>query len=190
MEIPYWGPTLANALDIFSGANPPGGQGPVGVFEISFASLTWAAIAATTPPALYNPPGSGTIARIMRVLFGDVSGTLIRANMRYYRGNSAVNIISGITDVTNTIQPRTKVASVLKVYSALTLTPAASLFMPVGFGSGGAIATQFYWLQDAPEGLIVIRPGEIWLPSVSNAALAMVGDLGIQWVETPLSLNN
>jgi hypothetical protein len=193
MEIPYFGQNLSNAMDIVGGmANPPGGQGPAGLFEISFASAgPAAAIGTTTAPACWNPPQSGRLIRIMRVLLGDVSGTLTRANLRYYRAIPPANVISGVTDVSSTIQSRSRnVNSVAKWYSALTCTPAASIFMPVGFGSGGAIAAQFYWLQDQPEGITVVQPGELWYPFVSNGASALTADLGIIWIETPIPQGN
>jgi len=193
MELPYWGTNLQTAMDVVgSMASPPGGGGNAGLFEVSMAAVTFAAIGTTTYPALYNPPASGKLIRIMRVLFGDESGTLIRAHMRYYRGYApGVNVLSGITDSTANIQSRSRqVKSIANWYTALTCTPAATTFMPVGLGSGGAIAAQFYNLTDNPQGIIVVWPGEIWYPAVSNGALAMVGTVGVQWLETPIPQGN
>lgn len=186
MDLPYWAPTLGGAYDAAGGgAICP--QGPVGLFQASAASVTGAAIATTTAPALYNPPNSGKLIRILRVAFGDVSGTIIRSNLRYYWAQNPT--LSGLT--AGIIQPRSRlVASVANFYTALTVGSAASLFLPVGYGSGGAVAAQFYYLQDNPEGILVVNPGELFYPFVSNAAYAGVTDIGIVWLETPIVTGN
>jgi hypothetical protein len=190
MEIPFVGPTLQQAVDAVGGGAALVG-GTVGLFQATATSVTGAAIGATSAPALYNPPGNNKLFRIMRVLYGDVSGTIARFNMRYYW--QANPVLSGLTEGSGAqaIQSRSRgVAPTAKFYTALTVGAAATQFMPVGFGSGGAIAAQFYWLQDQPEGITTVLPGEIWWPYVSNGALAMVADVGLIWIETPIPTGN
>lgn len=89
-----------------------------------------------------------------------------------------------------TIQARNGVIPVTTWYTALTVGAAASIFMPDGLGSGGAVAAQFYGLQDWAYGIETVVPGEIWWPYVSNAAIAMVATVGVIWIETPIPTGN
>ena len=185
MEIPYVGITQGAAYDAI-GAGKSYPLGPIGFFQVSAAGVTGAAISTSSAPALYNPDGSGKLVRILRVAYGDESGTLIRAHIRRYWQQRP--ILSGLTE--GAVQARNGIASVCKWYTALTVAASASQWMPVGLGSGGAIAAQFYWLQDYTEGIETVNPGEIWWPYVSNGALAMVASIGVIWIETPIPTGN
>jgi hypothetical protein len=190
MDLPFWGPTFGSAYDLYNAATTP--YGGVCAAIATAASVTGAAIATTTAPALYNPPNSGKTLRVMSVRFGDVSGTIIRSNLRYYWLNPTANGITLSGTTQGTINVRTpKVAPVAQWLTALTVGSAASIFVPVGFGSGGAIAAQFYSLQDNLEGsIITVNPGELFYPFASNAAYAGVTDIGIAWFEVPILTGN
>lgn len=159
----FVGQNVQNAVDAAGG----GVQAGAGLFQATAGSITGAAIATTTAPALYNPPNSGKLFRIMAVNLGDISGTLIRANLRYYW--QANPILSGLT--LGSVQSRSRyIASVAQFYTGLTVGTAASVFIASGLGSGGAIATQFYNLSDKTLGMYDVQPGELFYPFVSNAA--------------------
>lgn len=163
-----------------------GSKGQACLCVATAASITGAAIAVATAPALYNPPASGKVLRIQTVRLGDISGTIIRSNIRYYWAQNP--ILSGLT--LGTIYSRTRgVASSAFFYTALTVAAAATQFMQSGLGSGGAIAAQFYNLR-ADEYGFPIWPGEIFYPFVSNAAIAMVADVTVEWLETPITTGN
>jgi hypothetical protein len=182
MEIPFIGPTMSSAVDAIGNGKPSN----IGFFQVSAAGVTGAAVGTTSAPALFNPPGSGKLVRILRVTYADESGTIIRAHIRrYWQPNP---ILSGLTE--GAVQARNGVVSVCKWYTALTVAAAATQWMPAGIGSGGAVAAQFYWMQDFIEGIETINPNEIWWPYVSNAALAMVASIGVTWLETPIPTGN
>ncbi|HJX81457.1 MAG TPA: hypothetical protein VJ248_05460 [Candidatus Udaeobacter sp.] len=166
-------------IDAVNGGNSVA-NGLLGAFSASAAGVTGAAIGTTSAPALYNPAGSGKVCKITSIRFGDVSGTIIRANIRYYW---AINQVpTGVT--LGTIRSHSKgVPSVAQFLTALTVGTAASVFLASGLGSGGAVAAQFYSLIDRVEGDLTVLPGEIFYPYVSNGALAMVADVSMTWIE-------
>lgn len=168
------------------GAGAKGPNGPAGLFVATAAGIVGGVVAVTSAPALYNPPQSGKLYRIQTVRLGDVSGTIIRGNIRYYWAQNP--ILSGLT--LGTILPRTRgVATSALFYTALTVAAAATQFMQSGLGSGGAVAAQFYNLRSDEYGFPV-WPGEIFYPYVSNAALAMAADVTVEWIETPITSGN
>lgn len=184
--LPFTGPIAGQAIDaVGNGASQVGGT--TGLFQAVAASVTGVAIGTTSAPALYNPPASTKLLRIMSVRLGDVSGTIIRAHLRYYWAKEPV--LSGLT--AGVIQSRSRgVASVASWYTALTVGAAAATFIDSGLGSGGAVAAAFYNLRDDCAGIITVNPGELWYPYVSNAALAMVADVTVIWLETPINQGN
>jgi hypothetical protein len=182
----FVGPTMNAAVDVVGGgAALPGGTS--GLFHATATSVTGAAIGTTSAPALYNPPGNTKLARVIAVNLGDISGTLIRANLRYYW--AAQPTLSGLTQ--GTIMSRSRgVGATCIFYTGLTVGAAATIFVPSGIGSGGAIGAQFNFLSDKCMGIYDVQPGELFYPFVSNAAWAGVTDVGLIWVETPIPTGN
>lgn len=178
---PFAGLTEASAIDIVGN----GKANNMGLFQASINAVTGAAIGTTTAPALWNPSGSGKVMRILAINLADESGTIIRAHVRHYWAQNP--ILSGLT--AGSIQARNGVASVGYFYTALTVGAAATQWMPA-VGSGGAVAAQFYNLQEQAFGWYTVNPNELFYPYVSNAALAMVASVGLIWVETPIPTGN
>lgn len=182
MEIPFVGGAINQLVDVVG----IGKANNIGLFQASVAGVAGAVIGTTSAPALFNPSGSGKVVRILRTVYGDESGTIIRAHIRHYWQSNPV--LSGLTEAA--AQARNGIATVCKWYTALTVGGAATQFMPDGLGSGGAIALQFYGLVDPAVGIETVNPNEIWWPYVSNAALAMVATIGVIWIETPIPSGN
>lgn len=178
---PFAGLNEASAIDIIGN----GKANNMGLFQASVAAVTGAVIAVGTTPALWNPSGSGKVMRVLAINIADESGTIIRAHIRHYWTKNP--ILSGLT--AGTIQARNGVASVGFFYTALTVAAAAADWMPAA-GSGGAVAAQFYNLQDQAFGWYTVNPNELFYPYASNAAIAMVASVGLIWVETPIPSGN
>jgi len=184
------GGNLANAVDIVgAGALSLTGQnGQAGVFSATATGVTGAVLGTGSLPILHNPAGNNKLFRIISVRYGDVSGTIIRANIRYAFLDLVATAATISAQTAGAIRSMTRnVASTGFFYTAATLSAiTGAVQMATGLGSGGAIAAQFYNLRSDEEGIVTVKPGELFYPYISNAAIAMVADVTVIWAETPI----
>ena len=175
--------TQQDAVTVVSGAS-----GSVGLFKCyTTSAVAGAVIGTTTAPALYNPPASCVVLRIMAVRLGAVAGTVIAACHTY--GVIAAPVLSGLTAGPTPINCFIGRGATFQGawYTGITVGAAATILFPSGISAGGALAAgPLFTMMDPVNGSIVLPPGAIFYPWVSNAAIALTALITVDVMQTPM----
>jgi hypothetical protein len=141
------------------------------LFFFTNAGIAIAAPVAASVPVLYNPIGSGVIARVHAVRLGVVSGTVLAGAILYGWAQTTFTGVTAGPSPVNAVLGN-DASSTLLWYTAATAAAAPASFGPSGVSSGGALAAgPLYYLEDEPD--IIIRPGFAFWPLLANTSLGL-----------------
>lgn len=180
-----FGPVANSEFDALVGAPVPYG----GVRFYNSTAVALAVAGTASVPVLYNPPGSGVLARIQTVRLGVVAGTTI---LGYHGYGWAINpTLSALTAGPNPIGavlgrgPTTP----LLWYTTATWAAAPTLIAS-GLNAGGAFAAgPMFALRDDIGGWIILPPGCAFAPLIANAAVAATCVCVVDVYQTPIPTN-
>ena len=178
----FYGASQSQQVDMVTGAPQSSG-----LFKCyTTTAVAGAVVGTTSAPALYNPVNSGVVLRIMRVRYGAVAGTVIAGAIT--QGVIAAPTISGLTlgpTPFNGFVGRGQ-SWLGAWYTGITVGVAAAILFPAGISAGGAYAAgPLFTMVDNVDGAIVLPPGALFYPYLSNAALAMTALITVDVLQTP-----
>ena len=182
----YQGPSLVTELDAVTGA-----AAPTAALKFFTTTAVAAAVAGTASvPILYNPPGSGVVARIMAVRFGAVAGTVIAGNLVYgWLFNPTLTGLTAGPNPVNGFLGRGN-STPLLWYTTATSAAAPNVMGTAGISAGGAYAAgPLFQMFDPVNGFIVLPPNTAFWPYLANAAVAMTALITVDVIQTPMLTN-
>jgi len=157
---------------------------------VAAGNITGAAAAASTQFALWNPPGSGILMAINKVMVGVISGTPVGGPM-FHNIATIAPTIAGAAGVNNLIGGGSPSLGRVNASAAgATLTGGGALTalrpMAVDFSAGAfANVAGTALVVEELNGDIVLQPNTMWVPCWQAAGTTLLNAYGVVWNEIP-----
>lgn len=144
--------------------------------------------AAGTPlVAIYNPPGSGKNALIIKASLSVRAAGTVAAGTFGFSGGPTATITAAISAYLNLLSLQ-QAGSAMKPYANTALTGSTALVAIRPFMSAGAGVTQSQFANIATEdvdGSLVVAPGNVIALSAAVTGTANTVDAALVWAELP-----
>lgn len=166
---------------------PGGGRGQVYAAKASITASTIYTATALKGVLLYNPsvtsPTKGVTAYVLAMGYGLSVASTVATSIGIASGVSTTPTSTSAIDISGPLHPGGPAAQ-CSVFSAGTVSAAATMYMPLGHLHTGAITVD---TEDDNTihlgGLIELAPGTFAVSATGATATTSVIDIGIVWLE-------